>query len=213
MSKKRRFLITIVLFVLVFFLFNTEAKADSVVFEDTLGYSERGHAKIIGQVCNNTNNPVTYVMVAATIYDKTGGIIDTGFTFTILDNLMPGESSPFDLTVMQAGEEFARYSLNVEWKTGTRPDYRDLEIVQSRGFYQGDNFKVVGEIKNTGNSPAKYVMIVCTGYDGEKKIAGVGFTFSTISTIQPGAKSPFDLTIINPPRKIETYLLQVQGKQ
>ena len=77
-------------------MFNTEAKADSVVFEDTLGYSERGHAKIIGQVCNNTNNPVTYVMVAATIYDKTGGIIDTGFTFTILDNLMPGESSPFD---------------------------------------------------------------------------------------------------------------------
>jgi hypothetical protein len=70
-------------------------------------------------------------------------------------------------------------------------------------------FNVVGEVKNTLPSNIKYVKIVTTFYDAQKKVIGTSFTYTELDILKPNQKSPFELSSY--PDKIDpaSYKLKV----
>lgn len=56
-------------------------------------------------------------------------------------------------------------------------------------------FHVVGEVQNTGKTAITFVTISATFYDSAKKVVGTALTFTTISTLHPNEKSPFDVVL------------------
>lgn len=215
-KAKRRQIFNIVALglLLVLLLVSIKAFGGGLEFEDTAGYVERGNAVIIGTVRNNLDEPVTFVKIVGSLYDQEERIIETGFTYTEMDNLYPGERSPFKLRIRDVND-FATYRLEIEFSRGARNGYRDLEILDSRGSYdQRGNFKIIGEVKNTGNREADFVKVVFTGYkrtDDQREIAAVGFTYTDLGTIAPGQKSPFNLRVRSPFKEVTHYVLKVQA--
>jgi hypothetical protein len=80
---------------------------------------DSGYAKIVGEVINNTQNPVEYVKVTATFYDKDKKVIGTSFTYTgdtSSTQLKPGDTTPFDISSYPDKFIPDSYKLDVSWR-------------------------------------------------------------------------------------------------
>lgn len=78
---------------------------------------EYGYPKIVGEVVNNSANPVTYVKITATFYDSEGQVVGTDYTYagdTSSTPLTPKATTPFELTG-ESGLTFDTYKLDVTW--------------------------------------------------------------------------------------------------
>ncbi|CAN5240522.1 hypothetical protein BH18THE2_BH18THE2_41480 [soil metagenome] len=64
---------------------------------------------------------------------------------------------------------------------------------------------IVGEVINESYQPARYVRITATFYDANNSVIGTDYTFTSPSTLQPGQRAPFDLTISQ--GSVPTYLM------
>lgn len=75
------------------------------------------------------------------------------------------------------------------------------------GFYH-----VVGEIHNTGDTPLEFVQITATFYDSSHIVVATSFTFSTLSVLLPGRKSPFEVLLIDSAQaaKVDHYALNAE---
>jgi hypothetical protein len=82
-----------------------------------------GNMHIVGEVINESLQPMYFVMVTATFYDTTNRVIGTDFTFADPGTLQPGQRAPFDIVVSQGNIPMAliaSYTLAA--------DYSDLNI-------------------------------------------------------------------------------------
>ncbi len=58
---------------------------------------------VVGQVINESNEPYEFVQIIGTFYDANSTVVAADFTFTELDVVPAGGSSPFDLLVIDGG--------------------------------------------------------------------------------------------------------------
>lgn len=71
------------------------------------------YLEISGQVKNNTSENQEYVQIVATFYNKEDVVVDVGMTYSSVDVLQPGGTSPFKLTVKNR-DEITDYKLQVQ---------------------------------------------------------------------------------------------------
>lgn len=72
--------------------------------------------------------------------------------------------------------------------------------ISANGYYDSSSqqYDFIGEIKNVGSTPANNIMISIIAYDNANNQVWAGANIDTeISTLNPGAKSPFDTTCDN----------------
>jgi hypothetical protein len=69
-----------------FKLISTSAYKDSI-----------GSLHVVGELQNTSPDPREYVQIVSTLHDASDNIVDTGFTYTKVEVLRPGEKSPFDV--------------------------------------------------------------------------------------------------------------------
>jgi hypothetical protein len=77
-----------------------------------------GSMHIVGEVINESFEPMSFVKITATFYDVNNGVIGTDFTFTSPLRLEPGQRAPFDMTVMEGSIPIymmAYYALSVDY--------------------------------------------------------------------------------------------------
>lgn len=198
-------------FVLWLFLIGSvSAQEPELEFVNVAGYHDGTFGHIIGVVRNNADYPMEFVQIVSSVYDDQGNYIDNGFTYTMLDVLLPGEWSPFSLTLLNA-PDFARFDYTAQWDRTSRTPNRAVEVVNHRGHSEGMFYQVSGQVRNTDSVPLEFVQIAVAAYDANDEIVGVGFTYTTLDVLQPGATSPFQLTVLNSIRPISRYELVVQG--
>lgn len=188
--------------------------AQPVEFRDSMGYLENEDAVVIGWVTNRSSEAREYVRIQVQIQNEQGETLGRDFGFTLLERLLPGESSPFSLRVGDV-PTFRRYRLELESRITEEPPPRDVRVVKASGLMENESFRVTGEVKNSGDSPAKNVQISCAGFrqrEGSRSIAGVGFTYVPKKRLNPDESASFELVIPDPPRQIEHYTLQVQAE-
>jgi len=71
------------------------------------------YLEISGQVKNNTSESQEYVQIIGTFYDENGVVVDVGMTYSSVDVLQPGGTSPFKLTIKNR-DEITDYKLQVQ---------------------------------------------------------------------------------------------------
>jgi hypothetical protein len=161
-------------------------------FKDDLGYFH-----VVGEVQNNSSDPMNYVEVTSTLYDSAGKVVGTEFTFTNVDVLMPRGKSSFDIVLnnAQQSEKVSNYKLSVSSeRTEPLPPFLELSIgdnfIDDIGFYH-----IVGEVTNNGKDTATYVQVSGAFYNEDNTVVAAGFTFTEPSDIGPAQTAPFEIVV------------------
>jgi hypothetical protein len=74
-------------------------------------------------------------------------------------------------------------------------------------------FRVVGEVTDRCQDVATYVKVSGVYYDKDHKVVSTSFTYTNPLDIQPGKKSPFDLTTYSNSAKIKVISLNVESNE
>ncbi len=159
----------------------------AVNYTDSIDYEH-----IIGVIQNVSDKPLDFVKVVATVYDADGNVAGTGFTYTDLDTLAPGEKSTFDVTADDWGE-WATFNLQAEGNQAQNMPRRDVMCASHRQYIDDIGYlHVQGEVSNQGAGPASFVKVIVTFYKADGEIAGSTFVYTDLDTVAPGGTSPFD---------------------
>lgn len=98
----------------------------------------------------------------------------------------------------------------VQYKVDVRPPFELTQVgstVSPVGW-----ISVVGEVKNTGTVPLRYVKGIVTFYkDG--KIVQVGEGYTKLDVLEPGQSAPFETILPLPADQVNAYTVQVQGRE
>ena len=179
---------------------------------DTLGYLH-----IFGEVQNIGTQTVKYVEIVGTFYNAGHVVIESEYTFTLLDQLEPGQKSPFDLFIMNAitSAEVAEYRLTVSGDaTIAKP--HGLQILSHSGSVDELGYlEIVGEIQNLRSGSASYVEVIGTFYDQNDTVIGCDYTFTDPSDLAGGETAPFKITFMYTPLSslISSYALTAQSNE
>jgi hypothetical protein len=172
-------------------------------------YVEYYYYHIIGEVRNNTDNPMGFVKIVVTLYDDNDNMTGNDFAYTLLDVIPPGRKSPFELATDQyAGT--TKYFLQVEGEVASLGRH-DLIISNDKSSEEDNYLHIRGIVENKGTTDATFVKVIFTLYDRWGNVVGLGFTYTTLDTVPAGGSSPFDAATEHHPN-FDHYILQVQGE-
>jgi hypothetical protein len=177
-----------------------------------------GAYHIVGEVKNNSpTDPMNYVKIVATLYDKTGKVVGTDFTYTDIEVLKPAEKSPFKIILTDVGQsqKVSSYKLYASAeKTQPLPAALKLNVgdshLDSIGFYH-----VVDEVTNQGSQKATYVKVSGAFYNSSNTVVAADFTYTDPTDLEPGQTAPFEIIVThaNTASKIASALVNVGSTQ
>jgi hypothetical protein len=174
--------------------------------------SSTGSLWLVGEVVNNTSSTVEYVKVIVSYYDGAGALVATDSTYSDMDELLPGETSPFSSLTLDPPAGIVRHDLAVEYRTtGTTPLRGfDVRVGNVRRSSTG-SLRFTGEVINNTGKTAEFVKIMVALYDGAGTVIRVDDTYSERDTIAAGGRSPFEILILDAPM-YDSYKLWVDGR-
>lgn len=155
----------------------------------------QGDMYIYGVVENNNEVAVAYTYIIATLYDEAGNVVNLGSTSAELDTIPANGTSPFAIYI-DYFEGMDSFTLMTETSLEEAPYSFDLAVIDSRAFI--DNFgtpSIVGEVENQGEATVENIRIIATIYDDAGEIISVRSTYAELDSLDPGEKSPFDITV------------------
>jgi len=186
---------------------------------EILSHSSRldeGWYYVVGEVQNISSYNLEYVELTGTFYNSSGTVIDTDFTFTDMDTLVPGQKSPFEIilmdsTVASAVDDYV--IVNSDYAITSEAPYGGLSVLSHSSNLDAYGwYNVVGEVKNVGTQSAEYVQVIATFYNSAGTVIGTEFTFTSPSDLAADQTAPFEMTVLDTTvsAQIASYELQVQ---
>lgn len=179
-------------------------------------YGEYHH--VYGEVKNNGSNNLTSVLLTATFYDSSDSVIGCDdFVLTEIDILTPGQRSPFH-SCMWYGEDTSaavdHYTVVVSScdVTTTEP-YREFEVLSDTSSSDSwIDYRVTGEVQNTGSEDAEFAEVVGTFYDSSGVVVATGKGYVHADVFAAGQVALFDILLLDESQAalIDSYDLQVQ---
>jgi hypothetical protein len=88
------------------------------ILSDNNYFSSTGTFHIVGEIINESFEPVRFVKIIATFYDSNNSVIGTDFTYTSPSTLQPGQKAPFDMIVIEGSMPLhlvSYYTLSVDY--------------------------------------------------------------------------------------------------
>ena len=133
-----------------------------------------GSLHIVGEIRNDLQFPLNQMTVHITLLDESGSPIATEETGSLVNIVMPGMMSPFDLilTGSIAGEAQS-YLLDLDYRVAP-PRNQVIDITRSeisRDIH--DNLMITGIVTNRGEITANTVAVIATLYDDNGDVAAV----------------------------------------
>jgi hypothetical protein len=179
---------------------------------------DTGAYHIVGEVKNNSpRDSMNYVKIVATLYDKTGKVVGTDFTYTDIEVLRPAEKSPFKIILIDLGQsqKVSSYKLYASGqKTEPLPPSLKLNVGDSHLDAIGA-YHVVGEVTNQGNQKATYVKVSAAFYNSSNTVVAADFTYTDPKDLEPGQTAPFEIIVTHASTasKITSALVKVGSTQ
>jgi hypothetical protein len=150
---------------------------------------------LVGEVCNQTPNTVSYAKVIANFADAEGHLVDTTYTYLALDTLAPGARGCFHLSLRPAA--------NWAWYWFEAVDYNQadeappaLAVYETSGgprAYGG--YRIIGLVRNDDWRTVRYVEAAATLYDANLRVIGCGSTYANTTELAPGQVTAFDVRV------------------
>jgi hypothetical protein len=149
---------------------------------------------IAGEIINNTSSNVRFVKIHATLRDANGNVVDSDYTYSDIDILIPEMKSPF-MVLLWDPPAWSSYELSVTWST-TYEHPHALEILNHTTYFDSfDAFHVVGEIRNQYDTERSYIKAFVTLYDTNGQVIGVDYSYTNPHTLAPGQAASFDVDV------------------
>jgi hypothetical protein len=167
----------------------------ALVSSSQWGRDAAGFEHVVGQLVNNGPGVASLVQVNLNFYNSANVLLSTDFTFATVDNLNPGEKSPFeDIFTPPAGYNHYRI-------TGISPSpfpsppnhYFTTTVTNSFVDIIGDTH-IVGTVRNNNTRTATFVEPIFTFFNGATTVAS-DFTFVNTdanSDVGPGQTASFE---------------------
>jgi hypothetical protein len=126
---------------------------------------------IVGEVKNADESNAQFAKVFASFYDENNKLVGVEWTYAWRDVFMPGELSPFKLSMFDTPETVDHWTV---WVQGTKTeDGPEGNLAfESTDNAIGDDFVATftGTIKNDGTTAMKYIEVAVTIYDENKAV-------------------------------------------
>lgn len=181
----------------------TALPADTVLLglvSDNRFVDDFGNLTIVGEVRNDSNSSVGQAQILVSFYDAAGAIIDTTQGKTLLNIILPGETSPFLITIPRPSN-LETHSLQATARPVTSALKAQLSVVEVRRFEDEVGFfHVKGVIKNIGNRLATRVKVATVIYGRDGQVINVGFTSAVPFKLTPGQQATYDVIFTYYPR-------------
>ena len=160
-----------------------------------------GNYHIVGEVNNVGSSACNYIQIRASLFDNKNIFIDTKLGTTLLDTLLPGRKSPFDIPVLNTTTSgiVDHFTLSITYVNGgSKPLGLDVISVSSHADEMSQRH-VTGTIKNSGSDVADNVKVVATFYNSQGVVIANSYTYidsvDESSSLNSGASKSFDISL------------------
>jgi hypothetical protein len=154
-----------------------------------------GYLHIVGEIVDQGTTNVEFIEVDFNLYDASGQLLDTNFTYASSDLLAAGERSPFhEIVTPPAGyDHYAITAISAD-ATPARPNRNFAARVTNRFVDSIGVEHLVGEITNDNATRAEFVEAIFTFYDVGGATVDEGFTYVDTSdaSLAPGQTALFE---------------------
>ncbi len=129
---------------------------------------------IVGEIKNNLQVPLTQINIHITLFDENKHPIVTKETGSLVNVIMPGMKSPFDLILTDnEAKKTKSYSMELDYKISISKD-QVIDITESELSRDNhNNLMITGMVTNRGDITANTVAVIATLYDKEGNVAAV----------------------------------------
>ena len=161
-----------------------------------------GSLHIVGEIENNLEIPLNQINVLVTLLDSNNEIIAKKQTSSLVNTVMPGMKSPFDLVLTDnKSKQATSYLLELDYAVSA-PKSQVIDITKSEITKDNyNNLMITGTVTNKGEITANMVSVVATLYDRQGNVAGVTKTHPEPDYLMVEDEAFFVLTM---PDKIQT---------
>jgi len=168
----------------------------------------------LGEVLNVSGQPAEEVQVQVSLHDEQGKLLVSGAAFTEIDIVPDGGRAPFAIRFAGSPAGFAQYQTQVLGgvpSTHLGPRYPDLEVIEDHGEWLDEsNYRVHGQVLNSGQYEAEKVAVIITLYNSESHVVGARTVEIPAEVFLAGAVAPFEVELA-PLGPVDRYDVQVQG--
>ena len=168
----------------------------------------------MGEVSNISGQPAEEVQVQVSLHDDQGRLLASGAAFTEIDILPDGGRAPFAIHFTGPSLDFAQYQTRLLGgvpSTHLGPRYPDLKVTEDHGeWLDENNYRVRGQVVNSGQSEAEKVAVIITLYDDEDHVVAARTVDIAAEVFLAGAQAPFEVEL-TPLGPVARYDVQVQG--
>ncbi len=130
---------------------------------------------LYGDMVNNTGSAQQLQFVRATFYDIQGQVIPAAdiTDYWPTEAVPPGGQLPFELAVTGVPSP-ANFDLSVEAVPSDRTPLQDFEFLDLNQSDEGGNYCLSGSLRDQGNEPQEYLVIVAILYDAQNNVVNFG---------------------------------------
>ena len=173
----------------------SNVSAEILIQNDQAYFGDDGVMHIVGEIRNEFDVPLNQIDILASLYSN-GRIIDQTSAASLIDTIMPGMKSPFDIIIFgEKAQTMDSYSLESNYKI-TDPKHQVIEITSSEFSRDNlDNLFISGTVANQGEITANTVAVVATLYDRDGKVAAVSKTHTKPDYLRAADETFFLVTI------------------
>jgi peptide/nickel transport system substrate-binding protein len=190
-----------------------EARAESnlVILSDYYYEDAAGYANVIGEVQNQGTTTTTFMLLNVTFYDGFDTVLAAESSYTIVDILLPGEISPFEVSSFPlANLSVAYYTIEGSYYDTEEVPYREFELSGFTEYTDFGWFYVSGEVENIGGINASFVNIVASFYYENETLITYDFDYIDPDVLEPGQRATFEVSTFPDEVLPASYALMVQ---
>jgi hypothetical protein len=152
-----------------------------------------GEEHFVGEVENIGSAPAQFIEININEYSSNGNLLATDLTFATVDQLGPGEKSPFDDTFSPpAGYSYSTVA-DISDVAGPTPNHYFTTVITNTYVDADGNHNIVGTVTNHNTTTDDFVNVAFTFYSGGTAV-GADFTYintGTSASLEPGQTASF----------------------
>jgi hypothetical protein len=165
--------------------------------------SEIGTFHVFGEFRNHSDVKVEIREILVTVRDGDGSIIESGRVGRHVSTVGPDAVVPFAHLFQSVPDDFAHIEVEAtayEWEPSefeSYDPYQDFDVLQATWREDEWSGSIVGEIANTGDKAAEFVIVFAAGYDEDGTLTFVETTYVDRDVISPGSNAPFTILYLD----------------
>lgn len=160
-----------------------------VEFEVIQGeFGDRG----VGIVRNDGVLNIEFVSLTVTFYDASNNIVASEDTYTNLDIIQPGETSPFSISASSSFGNFERYEIGAEWRQTDEVAIRGIDVIDTEVDNEEFSSYLRGQVINNSGQNLEFVEVVFSCRNSAGKLVDAGNDYIEADVLAPGVTSNFE---------------------